>query len=62
MIQRRITFTRACRDGQYGRICEQAELDGVFVKCWSYVHKVLWVQFESEEKEREWMTKVGLIR
>ena len=62
MIERRITFPHNCSDGTYCRICEMAERDGCFVKCWSYAHKVLWVQFESEEKEREWLMKIGLVK
>ena len=62
MIQRRIAFPHTCSDGTYCRIVEQSEKDGVFVKCGSASDKRLWLQFESEEKAREWLTKVGLIR
>ena len=62
MIQRRITFPHNCSDGTYCRICEQAEADAVLVKCTSASDKRLFVRFESEEKAREWLTKVGLIR
>lgn len=62
MIQRKITFPHICSDGTYCRVCEQAELDGCFVKCGSVADKRLWVQFESEEKEREWLMKIGLVK
>ena len=61
MIERRITLTRLS-DSHYCKLVEMAEKDGVFDSCNSVADKKLWVKFESEEKEREWLVKVGLIR
>ena len=60
MIQRKITFPHTCSDANYGKICLDAEESGYFVKCGSVADKRLWLQFESEEKEREWMRKIGM--
>jgi len=57
----KLTLSRLS-DSHYCHLCEIAEKDGCFDSCNSVADKRIWLKFESEEKEREWLAKVGLIR
>ena len=62
MTERKLTFPSSFSDSRYVRLCEQAEKDGVFVRCGSVADKRLWLRFSTPEQEREWISKINLIR